>query len=98
MIQRRSTQNALQAALARSRIVVLSGPRQCGKTTLARELLSECKRTDTPRITPSIRIALEDLGLDRVAVIYPGTKRFPIAQRVEAVPLGFMASGQPLFI
>jgi hypothetical protein len=41
MIQRLSIRNALQAAIARSRIVVLTGPRQCGKTTLARELVSE---------------------------------------------------------
>lgn len=41
MIHRLSILNALQIALARSRIVVLAGPRQCGKTTLARELLAE---------------------------------------------------------
>jgi uncharacterized protein len=57
----------------------------------------ECKRTDTPCMTPSIRIALEDLGLDRVVVIYPGTKRFPITPQVEAVPLRLIASGRPLF-
>ena len=28
----------------------------------------ECKRADAPRLTPSIRIALDDLGLERVAV------------------------------
>ncbi len=47
----------------------------------------ECKRTDAPRLTPSMRIALEDLRLARIAVIYPGLKRFPIAPLVEAVPL-----------
>lgn len=47
----------------------------------------ECKRIDAPRMTPSIRIAVEDLGLERVAVIYPGTKRYAIAEGVEAVPL-----------
>jgi hypothetical protein len=57
----------------------------------------ECKRTDTPRLTPSIRIALEDLGLDRVIVIYPGAKRFPISQQVEAVPLPIIANSLPLF-
>lgn len=41
MIQRIAILNSLQTALARSRIVVLAGPRQCGKTTLARQLLSE---------------------------------------------------------
>ena len=57
----------------------------------------ECKRTDTPRLTPSIRIALEDLGLDRVAILYPGTKRFPITEQVEAVPLQTIANDVPLF-
>jgi len=57
----------------------------------------ECKRTDTPRLTPSIRNALEDLGLARVAVLYPGTKRFPVAERVEAVPLHSFSTGEPIF-
>jgi predicted AAA+ superfamily ATPase len=57
----------------------------------------ECKRTDSPRLTPSIRIALEDVGLARVAVLYPGTKRFPIAERVEAVPAQALARGNSLF-
>ncbi|MDH4100738.1 MAG: ATP-binding protein [Nitrospirota bacterium] len=53
----------------------------------------ECKRTDTPSMTPSIRIALEDLGLERVIIIYPGLKRFLIAEGVEAVPLRDIAAG-----
>lgn len=52
----------------------------------------ECKRTDTPRITPSIRIALEDLGLERVAIVYPGDRRFPLSDRVEAVPIADLAT------
>lgn len=51
----------------------------------------EIKRTDAPKITPSVRIALEDLGLERVAIVYPGTKRYPLASNVEAVPLGDLA-------
>ena len=51
----------------------------------------ECKRTDAPRVTPSIKIALADLGLDRVAVVYPGERRYPLADRVEAVPVGELA-------
>jgi hypothetical protein len=47
----------------------------------------ECKRADAPRLTPSMRIALKDLQLERIAVVYPGPKRFQIAQTVEAVPL-----------
>ncbi len=57
----------------------------------------ECKRTDTPRMTPSIRNAMEDLGLAHVAVLYPGAKRFPITERVEAVPLHALCMGEPVF-
>ena len=56
----------------------------------------ECKRTDAPRMTPSIRIALADLGLTRLAVVYPGTRRCPVEERVEAVPLGALATGEPI--
>ena len=47
----------------------------------------ECKRTDAPRLTPSIRIALDNLNLKHVFVIYPGTQRFSLARQVEVVPL-----------
>ncbi len=57
----------------------------------------ECKRSDAPRATPSIRIAQEDLGLDRVSVVYPGARRYRIATGVEAVPLSALASGEGLF-
>lgn len=53
----------------------------------------ECKRMDAPRLTPSMRIALEDLKLERIAVVYPGTKRYPLAERVEVVPLEALADG-----
>jgi len=56
----------------------------------------ECKRTDTPRMTPSIRIALDDLKLKRVFVIYPGIQRFPLASQVEAVPLQMLSNGASL--
>jgi len=62
------------------------------------ELLGvECKRTDAPRMTPSIRVALKDLNLARVAVLYPGSKRFPIAEHVEAVPLRTLGEGEEIF-
>lgn len=51
----------------------------------------ECKRVDAPRLTPSMRIALQDLELDRLLVIYPGEQRFPLADRTEAVPLAEVA-------
>jgi len=57
----------------------------------------ECKRADAPNFTPSIRIALSDLGLERVAVVYPGAKRYAIADLVEAVPLAELARQGGLF-
>lgn len=39
MIQRPAIKNSIKQALDRSRVVALLGPRQCGKTTLAREFL-----------------------------------------------------------
>lgn len=47
----------------------------------------ECKRVDAPVLTPSMRIALADLTLDELRVVYPGTKRYPLAKNVEVVPL-----------
>ena len=32
----------------------------------------ECKRMDAPVLTPSMRIALTDLKLDELRVVYPG--------------------------
>lgn len=54
----------------------------------------ECKRADTPRITRSIRIALDDLKLKHVFVIYPGVQSFPLARQVEAVPLKALSKGK----
>lgn len=48
----------------------------------------ECKRSDAPVLTPSMRIALADLHLDRLHVLYPGTRRYSLAKNVEVVPLG----------
>jgi len=39
MIERTALQQTIQQALARSRVVALIGPRQCGKTTLARRFV-----------------------------------------------------------
>ena len=47
----------------------------------------ECKRADAPTLTPSMRIALADLKLDELLVVYPGERRYRLAPRVEVVPL-----------
>ena len=51
----------------------------------------ECKRTDAPTLTPSMRIALTDLKLDRLIAIHPGTARYPLADNVDVVPLADLA-------
>ncbi len=47
----------------------------------------EFKRTDAPRVTASMRIALEDLRLERLDVLHAGSHTFPLAERIRAVSL-----------
>jgi predicted AAA+ superfamily ATPase len=47
----------------------------------------ELKMQDAPKITPSLRTALSDLKLERIAVVYPGDKRYSLDERIEVVPL-----------
>jgi predicted AAA+ superfamily ATPase len=56
----------------------------------------ECKRVDAPRLTPSMRLALEDLELDRLFVIYPGNLAYPIADKVMALPLVTIGNVEPI--
>ena len=51
----------------------------------------EFKRVDAPRLTPSMRTALHDLRLDALYAVYPGTRRYALAEKVEAVPLAELA-------
>ena len=53
----------------------------------------EIKRADAPTMTPSMRIALEDLKLERIAVIYPGKRRYPIHKQVDVVPFDEILGG-----
>lgn len=46
----------------------------------------EVKRTDRPTVTPSMRSALKDLGLSRIVVVHAGEHRYPLGDRIEAVP------------
>lgn len=47
----------------------------------------ECKRTDTPRVTPSIRNAIKDLNLHHVWVIHPSKTTVSLAKDVTALSL-----------
>jgi uncharacterized protein len=47
----------------------------------------ECKRADAPVLTPSMKIALKDLKLDQLYVLYPGDKTYSLAKEVKVMPL-----------
>jgi predicted AAA+ superfamily ATPase len=51
----------------------------------------EVKFMDAPRLTPSMRIALSDLRLERLTVLYPGDLRYAVDPRVTVVPLAELA-------
>lgn len=52
-----------------------------------RRLGVEVKRSDAPGLTPSMRIAMEDLRLDRLVVVYPGSRPYALADKVSVVPV-----------
>jgi uncharacterized protein len=52
----------------------------------------EFKRADAPGVTASMKIAMRDLQLDRLYVVYPGTLRYPLGERMEAVPLAALVA------
>ena len=47
----------------------------------------EFKCSDAPSMTKSIHVALQDLGLERVFIVYPGKQRYRIHEKVEVIPL-----------
>ena len=61
-----------------------------------RRLGFEIKRQDAPGLTPSMRIAIEDLGLERLTVLYPGTRAYDLARNVRVVPAVALVSSDVL--
>jgi predicted AAA+ superfamily ATPase len=51
----------------------------------------ECKRQDAPKLTASMKIAMDDLKLDELLVIYPGHKAYPLGESIRALPLETLA-------
>ena len=47
----------------------------------------EVKYQDAPTITKSMRIAMQDLNLERLWVVYPGATGYPMDEKIECVPL-----------
>lgn len=58
-----------------------------------RNLAVEVKYADAPRLTPSMRSALDDLELDHLWVLYPGDRSYPLAENITVLPLAQLVKG-----
>ena len=47
----------------------------------------ECKRSDAPGVTRSMRVAFGDLGLERLWIVYPGDESYPLDDRISVLPV-----------
>ncbi len=56
----------------------------------------EIKRADAPRLTPSMRHAMNDLKLDALWVLYPGRHRYRLGDRIEVLPFATGMAGADL--
>jgi predicted AAA+ superfamily ATPase len=52
----------------------------------------EMKRMDAPTLTASMRIALTDLKLDQLTVVYPGAKSYELGPQVKVIPVSEIAT------
>ncbi len=55
----------------------------------------EVKYADAPGVTKSMRIAMEDLRLDRLLVVYPGEDPYPLDEKITVIPLGRLREHLP---
>ena len=56
----------------------------------------EFKRSGAPTLTKSMKVAMEDLKLDRIDVLYPGTKDYSLADKIRAIALESWLNSQDL--
>jgi hypothetical protein len=63
-------------------LLVMDGARRYG---------FEVKRSERPKLTRSMRSALETLNLDRLDVVHAGTERYRLADGVRALPAAELA-------
>ena len=64
-------------------LLVVAGARRYG---------FEIKRTETPRLTSSMRSVVDTLNLERLDVVHAGAHRYSMAPRVRAVPAARLAA------
>jgi predicted AAA+ superfamily ATPase len=53
----------------------------------SRRIGFEFKFADAPKMVPMIQAAMNDLRLDKLWIVYPGEKRYPLANKAETLPL-----------
>lgn len=64
-------------------LVLVNGARRTG---------FEMKLNQAPVPTKSMHIAMDDLGLDALYVVYPGTKSYALGDRMRVIPVGDIPS------
>jgi predicted AAA+ superfamily ATPase len=47
----------------------------------------EFKFNEAPKVTKSMRVAINDLSLDHLWVIYPGENEYPVDEKISVIPL-----------
>jgi predicted AAA+ superfamily ATPase len=47
----------------------------------------EFKYEDAPKVTKSMQVATKDLDLDHLWVVYPGSQRYHLAEKISALPI-----------
>lgn len=55
----------------------------------------EVKYADAPRLTPSMKSAVHDLELEHLWVLYPGDRRYALAEKVSVLPMTQLGSAWP---
>jgi hypothetical protein len=52
----------------------------------------EVKFSEAPVVTRSMRVALNDLDLERLWVVHPGRHAYPVDERISFLPLSDLGS------
>lgn len=55
----------------------------------------EFKYSDAPKLTKSMKIAMEDLDLSEINVVYPGSKEYSLAENIKVLPLRYFSNKSP---
>src|SRR3990172_1914197 len=51
----------------------------------------EFKYADAPTLTKSMRIAVQDLELAHLWIVYPGNDKYPLAENISTLPLTMLS-------